>query len=271
MISLPAWSLGLSEDERVIGVLSTMSGSRNSTLSFPGQGLFTNFASYACYKNLVESMVYIIGILHNVLQYKLLSSKYRLSHWKTFPFRLTQLYWMLTWRRMKLLRWFRSQLEAWDVSEDERLIGVLSTMSGSSKFHIELPRPKNAKNGTRDSCILNRLIIWSIYSTKYHTVCNTKSNNLHVTTLLRDASSWVTLANGNGSCTKNGLRFQQTPPFLRMHKDKVVSILPGSFSLRSQCKYLFCLLHAVRAKKWRKLWFCYPKKSVFVCFRIGTF
>ena len=56
------------------------------------QGRFTNFASYACYKNLVESMVYIIGILHNVLQYKLLSSNYRLSHWKTFPFRLTQLY-----------------------------------------------------------------------------------------------------------------------------------------------------------------------------------
>ena len=90
---------------------------------------------------------------------------------------------------MKLLTLFRSQLEAWDVSEDERLIGVLSTMLGSSKFHIELPRPKNAKNGTRDSCILNRLIISSIYSTKYHTVCNTKSNNLHVTTLLRDASS----------------------------------------------------------------------------------
>lgn len=176
------------------------------------QGLFTNFASCACYKNLVESMVYIIGILHNVLQYKLLSSNYRLSHRKTFPFRLTQLYWMLTWRRMKLLRWFRSQLEAWDVSEDERLTGVLSTMSGSSKFHIELPRPKNAKNDTRDSCILNRLIISSVYSTKYHTICNTKSNNLHVTTSLGDASSWVTLANGNGSCTKNGLRFQQTPP-----------------------------------------------------------
>ena len=31
------------------------------------QGLFNNFASYACYKNLVESMVYIIGILHNVV------------------------------------------------------------------------------------------------------------------------------------------------------------------------------------------------------------